>query len=145
MPNFTLSEIVTIAVVILIVFGPHRLPEMAEKAGQLVRKGRSLVTDLRQEFEGELREVTEPLQELNKEILGIKDEMGTSLTSLTDDVTKAKEEIEAQMAETKKVLEDQVEETSKEIKKVMKEPESAASADEPSATGTESSDPGDDA
>lgn len=110
MPNFTLSEIVTIALVILIVFGPQRLPEMAQKAGQLVRKSRSIITDLRKEFEGEWREVSEPLKDMRREVSGIKEEMDTSLRSISDDVTKAKEELEAQLAETKDELEQQISE-----------------------------------
>ena len=111
MPNFTLSEIATVALVILIVFGPQRLPEMAQKAGQLVRKSRSIIADLRKEFEGEWSEVSEPLKEVRREVEGIKEEMGSSLRSLSEDVNKAKEEIEAEFAETKKKLEDQISET----------------------------------
>ena len=123
MPNFTLSEIVTVALVILIVFGPQRLPEMAQKAGQLVRKSRLIISDLRREFEGEWSEVSEPLKEVRREVDGIKEEMGSSLRSLSDDVNKAKEEIETQLAETKKKLEDQISETS------------AADSDEQPASG----------
>ena len=110
MPNFTLSEILTILLVILIVFGPHRLPEMAKKAGELVRKGRTMASDLRREFEGEFGDVTQPLKEVRDELKGVQQDMGTSLTSMSDEVAKAKQEIEGQLAETnedvKKVLEE---------------------------------------
>jgi sec-independent protein translocase protein TatB len=123
MPNFTISELATIALVILIVFGPQRLPEMAQKAGQLVRKGRTMVNDLRREFEGEFSDVTEPLKEVRQEILGMKDEVESSMSSLTDDVAKAKEELEAQMAEAKKEIEDTVGATNKELQETLAEPE----------------------
>lgn len=110
MPNFTLSEIATIVLVILIVFGPHRLPEMAQKAGQLVRKSRLIIADLRREFDSEWREVSEPLKDVQREVTGIKDELGSSLRSISDDVNKAKEELDAQLADTKKELEDQLKE-----------------------------------
>ena len=129
MPNFTLSEILTIALVILIVFGPQRLPEMAQKAGELVRKGRSMVTDLRNEFEGEWKEVSEPLKDLNQEVRGIKDDVGTSLASLTDDVTKAKEELEEQLAASKKELEKQIEDTNQQIKDLADQTETEQSVD----------------
>ncbi len=139
MPNFTISEIITIALVILIVFGPERLPEMAQKAGQLVRKSRSLITDLRREFEGEWQEVAEPLKQISKEVTGIKDEMGESLASLTDDVAKAKKELEEQMAETKQEVERQIAETNKEIKGLSAEPETVATDDPPAGTSDGSS------
>lgn len=100
MPNFTLSEILTIMLVILIVFGPHRLPEMARKAGGVVRKARTMATDLRREFEGEFADVTEPLKDIRQELKGVQQDMGTSLDSLSDEVAKAKEEIEGSVAET---------------------------------------------
>jgi len=100
MPNFTLSEILTIAVVILIVFGPQRLPEMAQKAGALIRRGRTIINDLRKEFDLEIREVTEPLKEVQAELKGVRDDMSSSVSSLTDEVQQAKREVEAQLEET---------------------------------------------
>jgi sec-independent protein translocase protein TatB len=100
MPNFTLSEILTIMLVILIVFGPHRLPEMAKKAGELVRKGRTMANDLRREFEGEFGDVTQPLKEVRDELKGVQQDMGQSLQSLSDEVAQAKQEIDGRLAET---------------------------------------------
>ena len=99
MPNFTLSEILTIALVILIVFGPQRLPEIARKTGQAVRKARQMAGDLRREFEGEFREVAEPLREVRDELKGVGQEVGSSLDSLSDEVAQAKKEVDAQLAE----------------------------------------------
>ena len=111
MPNFTISEILTIMLVILIVFGPHRLPEMAQKAGQLVRRARSVVNDLKQEFEGEWQEVAQPLKDVRKDVIGMKDEMQSSMTSLSDDVAQAKAELEADLAEAKTDVEGTVADT----------------------------------
>ncbi len=130
MPNFTISEILTIMLVILVVFGPHRLPEMAQKTGQLIRKARTIVNDLRQEFAGEWDEVAQPLKDVREEMMGMKDEVETSMTSLSDDVAKAKEELEAQMAETKKDIEEQVAETNKQLEDTLAEPEQDATEDE---------------
>ena len=131
MPNFTISEIATIVLVILIVFGPHRLPEMAQKAGQLVRKARTMVNDLKREFEGEFADVTEPLKEVRQEVLGMKDEVQSSMNSLTDDVNKAKEELEAQLAETKKELDEQIEATNKDLQETLADPKPDPSAESP--------------
>lgn len=108
MPNFTLSEILTIAVVILIVFGPQRLPEMAQKAGALIRKGRTMVDDLRREFDVEIREVTEPLKEVREELKGVREDMSSSVSSLAEEVQQAKKEIEGQLGETNKEVSDAV-------------------------------------
>jgi sec-independent protein translocase protein TatB len=97
MPNFTLSEILTIALVILIVFGPQRLPEMSRKAGQLIRKARLMLTDLRSEFEGEIREVAEPLREVGDELKGIRSDMSGTLNSLTAEVREAKRDVERRL------------------------------------------------
>lgn len=109
MPNFTLSEILTIMLVILVIFGPQRLPEMARKAGGLVRKARTMATDLRREFEGEFSDVAEPLKEIRRELKGVQQDMGSSLGSLSEEVAKAKAELESQVAESgedaKQVLE----------------------------------------
>jgi sec-independent protein translocase protein TatB len=105
MGNLSLSEIVVIVLVILVVFGPERLPEMARKAGQLVRKARGMVTDLRQEYGEEWDEVTKPLKDVQSEIMGIKTDLESSMASLNDDIARAKKEVEQQMSEAKRELE----------------------------------------
>lgn len=130
MPNFTISEILTIMLVILIVFGPHRLPEMAKKAGQLVRRARSVVNDLRQEFEGEWQEVSQPLKDVREEMMGMKDEVESSMTSLSDDVAQAKAELEADFAETKDEVERSVGETSRQLEETVSGPGEEAGEEE---------------
>lgn len=129
MPNFTISEILTIMLVILVVFGPQRLPEMAQKAGQLVRKARTLVNDLKGEFEGEWQEVAKPLKDVREEIQGVKRDMESSISELNDDVAKAKQELEAEMAEAKKGMEDEVAEVNRQLEETVAEPEDGAEED----------------
>ncbi len=100
MPNLTISEILVIILVILIVFGPQRLPEMAQKAGELLRKLRGTVGDLRREFEGEWSDVAQPLKDVQEEIKGVRREVQSGLSPLGDDLRKAKSEIEAELAAT---------------------------------------------
>jgi sec-independent protein translocase protein TatB len=106
MPNFTISEIATIALVILIVFGPQRLPEMARKTGNVIRKIRTMATDLRREFEGEFQEVTQPLKDVSNELKGVQQDIGGTLNSLSDEVVQAKEEVESQLGETNAQIDD---------------------------------------
>lgn len=51
MPNLGPLEIVTIAVVALIVFGPRRLPEIARTVGRAVNELRRMASDVRSEFD----------------------------------------------------------------------------------------------
>jgi sec-independent protein translocase protein TatB len=48
------GELLTLAIVALLIFGPERLPEMAAKAGRLVRQLRSMADGARDELSEQL-------------------------------------------------------------------------------------------
>ena len=58
------AEILTIAVVALLVFGPRRLPEIARRAGKVLRDLREATSELRTSVEAEYREIVEPLRDV---------------------------------------------------------------------------------
>ena len=62
------AEILTIAVVALLVFGPKRLPEIARKAGRVLREIRGAADDLKSGLEAEYREAIEPLRDARQEM-----------------------------------------------------------------------------
>jgi Tat protein translocase TatB subunit len=68
------GEIVVIAVVGLLVFGPDRLPEMAKQAGGWVRDLRRMVASARSEMSSSLgvdaRYLADPKGSLTKSLLG---------------------------------------------------------------------------
>lgn len=68
------GEIIVIAVVGLLVFGPDRLPEMAKQAGRWVRDLRAMVASARREMSGSLgvdeRYLSDPKGALSKDVLG---------------------------------------------------------------------------
>ena len=53
-------EILIILVVILLIFGPRRLPEMAKGLGQSVREFRKGIRDMKNEFDGDSEQRSTP-------------------------------------------------------------------------------------
>lgn len=84
------GEILVIAVVALIVFGPKRLPELARKAGQMLAKTREATRSVTSALDSEYDGVTAPLQDLKQEydstVKGFKD-AASSVTGFSVDMT----------------------------------------------------------
>jgi sec-independent protein translocase protein TatB len=59
MGGVSASEFLLITLVILVVFGPRRLPELARKLGRIVRDLRSYASELRAGIEAEI-DATDP-------------------------------------------------------------------------------------
>ena len=62
------SEIVTIAVVVLLVFGPQRLPEITRKVGKVLREITSAANELKAGIEREFDEAAEPLKDVRRQL-----------------------------------------------------------------------------
>jgi Tat protein translocase TatB subunit len=61
------SELIVIMVVAMVVFGPHRLPAMARKAGRMMAEFRVAARELREGIEKEL--AVDEMREAAKEVL----------------------------------------------------------------------------
>lgn len=76
------GEILVIAVVALIVFGPKRLPELARKAGEMLTKTREATKSVTSALDSEYDGITAPLQDLKTEydstVKGFKDAASTA-------------------------------------------------------------------
>lgn len=83
MGSFSFSEILTILVVILIVFGPKRLPEVARRAGQLVAKVREATSALSSQLEAELGDTMDPIKELKGDYDGVKKDLSDVVTTIS--------------------------------------------------------------
>ncbi len=85
------QEIVIIAIVGLIIFGPDRLPELAGQAGKLLRDAKRMTSDLQGEFEREAGvNVRELRSQVDREIAGVKGELSGVTSTLQKEANSAK-------------------------------------------------------
>lgn len=68
------SEILVILVVATVVFGPHRLPAMARKAGKMMAEFRAAARELREGIEREL--AVDEMREVAKDVMATTKEAG---------------------------------------------------------------------
>ncbi|NND03877.1 MAG: hypothetical protein HKN91_13935 [Acidimicrobiia bacterium] len=93
MSNFTFSEVITIVIVILIVFGPHRLPEIARKAGALAAKARSAVDSIKADLNTEYSEVIDPIRQARNEIRGAGNEVRGQITAFGKELEQTSRDV----------------------------------------------------
>ena len=86
MGSLTFSEMATIAVILLIVFGPRRLPEIARKAGAITSRLRDAARDLREEFRDEYAETVAPLEEVRRDLQAARDDVTEVARAMSDDI-----------------------------------------------------------
>lgn len=68
--ELSIGEMLMIALVIIVLFGPDKLPSIARDLGQGVRKMRGAVEDIKTEI---MKEADNPLSEIKKEIEKVKE------------------------------------------------------------------------
>lgn len=83
MGSLSLTEILVIVVVILIVFGPRRLPELSRRAGNLLAKLREATTYVTQAIDSEYGEAMEPIKDLKGELDGLKGDVDRAISSFS--------------------------------------------------------------
>ena len=79
------SELIVIALIAILLFGPERVPEFFHRAGQLMSKVQRSADDLWTSLQTEMNQATKPLEDLGKDIQAIGDKLATPLTSEKDD------------------------------------------------------------
>jgi len=99
MPDVSLTEFAVIGLVVLIVFGPQRLPEITRKAGEWARELRSISREFRRGIEREVAVLNEPLQEIKKDLAGpveqIKQDLKEPLEQINDELKSVEEDVSA--------------------------------------------------
>jgi sec-independent protein translocase protein TatB len=89
MGSLTFSEIATIAIIVLIVFGPKRLPELARRAGKLMAKVRDATQELREELREEYQETVAPLDDVRRDLEAARRDLSDVARSMSDDLRAA--------------------------------------------------------
>lgn len=80
-------EILVIAVVALIIFGPGRLPEIGAQAGKAVRDFRKATTSLTSEFQDSINDVQATVGELKDTVRDVQRETQALGKSIPDSLT----------------------------------------------------------
>ncbi len=85
-----IGEMLVIAIVIVVLFGPDKLPSIARDLGQGVRKMKGAVEDMKTEI---MKEVDNPVSEIKKEIEKVKAD-ANPLQDINNTLAETKEEVE---------------------------------------------------
>lgn len=102
MPDVSLTEFVIIGIVVLVVFGPKRLPDISRKAGNWARELRSISREFRRGIEREVAVINEPIKEIKDELTGpikeIKEDLTAPLEEIKKDLKEATEDVQSSAA-----------------------------------------------
>ena len=85
-----IGEMLVIAIVIVVLFGPDKLPSIARDLGQGVRKMKGAVEDMKTQI---MKEVDNPVSEIKKEIEKVKTD-ANPLQDINNTLAETKEEVE---------------------------------------------------
>ena len=85
-----IGEMLVIAIVIVVLFGPDKLPSIARDLGQGVRKMKGAVEDMKTEI---MKEVDNPVSEIKKEIEKVKTD-ANPLQDINNTLAETKKEVE---------------------------------------------------
>lgn len=78
------GELLLILIVALIVFGPHRLPEIARRAGDLMSRARDATRDFTDAIDAEYEGESKPLRDLRGEYEATRQQLSDTASRLTD-------------------------------------------------------------
>lgn len=89
------SELIVIALIAILLFGPERVPEFFHRAGQMMSKIQRSADDLWTSLQTEMNQVTKPLEDMGKDIKSL----GTKLTNPLETDKPAPAETDPEPAE----------------------------------------------
>ena len=94
------SELVVIALVAILLFGPERVPEFFHKAGQLISKLQRSADDLWTSLQTEMNQAKKPLDDVGKEMKAIGDSLAAPLESAADKPEESEPDEEEEAGES---------------------------------------------
>jgi sec-independent protein translocase protein TatA len=77
------GELILIILVILLMFGPKRIPELSRQVGKGLRHFRKAQEDLTQQIRDISAEAAEPIQTIQKDMKDLKGQFDSSLSQST--------------------------------------------------------------
>ena len=85
------GEIFLIGLVALIVFGPHRLPDMARKIGGYAKDLRAAALEIKEGLDAEVQQLREPLDAVKQDLTKPMTEVKQTLSETADVIKKSTE------------------------------------------------------
>jgi Tat protein translocase TatB subunit len=73
--SISFTELITILLVALVVFGPQRLPELARKAGRWAREIRKTADEFRRGLDQEVRDLKQPFTAVKADLDKARDDL----------------------------------------------------------------------
>ncbi len=116
-------EVMAVMLLMAIIFGPHRLPEIAKQAGRAVRELREYARDFRDEYLTDFEEVREEYLEVRHELEQTDNEFRDEMKELDEDLRTTVRDAEQDATEA-----------IKEAESAVKDSESATLGNQPSTT-----------
>lgn len=92
MGSLTFSEMATIAIIVLIVFGPRRLPELARRAGVMLSRVREATSEIREELKEEFDGTVGPLEDVRADLRAARDDVTDVARAVGRDLEAAGED-----------------------------------------------------
>jgi sec-independent protein translocase protein TatB len=83
MGSLSFAEIITILLVVLIVFGPNRLPEFARKLGELMAQARRATSQFSKDISTEWGDAVEPIRAVKDDYDGVKKDLKDATAAIT--------------------------------------------------------------
>jgi TatA/E family protein of Tat protein translocase len=99
--NIGLPELLIIAAIALIVFGPNKLPELAKAFGKAMREFKKATEEMKESFEAETKDLEEIKSTLTQENLlaDLAEEVTTSTEAAAETGTSAKDSVPPETTE----------------------------------------------
>src|SRR5258708_22960403 len=97
---FSVPHMIVLFIVVLVVFGPHKLPELARGLGKLMAEFRKASTDFKLAFEEEMRNVERQAREAERKKQADTAAASAAATEGSTETLAAETESPAQLPET---------------------------------------------